>query len=165
MPTQDLGGALQYAVDFFIHFATDFLAFIVIAAVIAGFAFYFGRERIVPLAASFYAAIPIYMVFPYTEYITTPLLHVALYLVISFLALTAFSGLASFVAGGSLGFIKLLVLSAAVAGMLIAVSIHILPVEQLYAFSEPTRALFVSSEAFFFWLLAPLVAIFVFGRG
>lgn len=160
----DLAGILEYVVDLVIHFAADFIAFIVIAAVIGAFAFYFGRDRILPLAAAFYAAIPLYTVFPYVEYITTPLLSIALYLILALIGLIAFSGLSSFIASGSLGFVKLVVLSGALAGMLIAVSIHILPVEQLYTFSAPTRALFESTEAFFFWLLAPLAAIYIFGR-
>lgn len=165
MPTNDIGGLLQYLVDLFIHFSADFLAFIVIAAGVAAFSFYFGRGRIISLSASLYAAIPLYMVFPYTEFITTPLLHIVLYLGLAFLALIAFSGLSGFIAEGSLGLVKMVILSAAVAGMLIAISIHVLPVESLYTFSAPTRALFESGEAYFFWLLAPLAAIYVFGRG
>lgn len=165
MAPTDLAGWLQFAVDFLLDFATDFLAFIVIAAAVAAFAFYFGRNRIVPLAAAFYAAIPLYIAFPFSQFITTPLLHVALYAALAFLAFVAFSGLASFVSDGNLGFIQLAFLSAAIAGMLIAVSIHILPVEDVYTFNVATRALFESSQAFFFWLLAPLAAIFVFGRG
>lgn len=165
MSGDEIADLLQQAVDIITHFAGDFLAFLIVGGIIAAFAFYFGRNRIVPLVASLYAAIPIYTVFPYTEYITTPLVSIVLYFVIAFLAYIAFSGLASFVATGSIGFINLLILSATVAGMLIAVSIHILPVEQLYTFSAPTRALFASTEAFFFWLVAPLVAVFVFGRG
>jgi len=165
MAPTNLAEWLQFAVDFFLAFAADFLAFIVIAAAVAAFAFYFGRNRVVPLATSLYAAIPLYLVFPFTSYITTPFLHIALYLVLAFLAFVAFSGLSSFVASASFGLVQLVVLSAAIAGMLIAVSIHILPVEDIYTFSIATKALFDSPEAFFFWLLAPLAAIYIFGRG
>lgn len=156
---------LQQAFDFILDFASDFLAFIVIVAVIAAFASYFGRNRVVPLAAALYAAVPLYLVFPFTQYVTTPLVHVVLYGALVFLAFVAFSGLASFVADGSLGFAQLTILSVAIAGMILAVAIHILPVEELYTFNIATRALFDSPEAFFFWLLAPLAAIYVFGRG
>ncbi|XKT74270.1 MAG: hypothetical protein ACJKTH_02865 [Patescibacteria group bacterium UBA2163] len=165
MDTSDLGGTLQYLLDLIVDFSSDFFAFIVVAAAIAAFAFYFGRNRIVPLTAALYAAIPLYMQFPYMEYITTPLLHIALYLGITALALVAFSNLASFVAEGSIGFIKLVTLSASVAGLLLAVSIHVLPVEDIYTFSAATRALFAPGEAFFLWLVLPLAGIFVLGRG
>ena len=161
----DLGEALQLTVDLVLDFSADFLAFIVIAAFVAAFAFYFGRDRIVPLLAGIYAAVPLYIAFPYTEYLTTPLLYIGFFVILVVAGLIAFSGLAAFIAEGSLGFVKLVVLSAVTAGMLIAISIHILPVEQVYSFSAPTKALFASGEAFFLWLLAPLVAVYVFGRG
>lgn len=161
----DLGGALQMAVDLVIDFSSDFFAFIIIAALVAAFAFYFGRDRIVPLLAGAYAAIPLYVAFPYTEFLTTPLLHVALYILLLIIGMFAFSGLSAFIAGGSLGFIKLTILSGITAGMLIAVSIHILPVQDIYVFSPPTLALFSSTQALFLWFLAPLVGVYVFGRG
>ncbi|MFQ5540811.1 MAG: hypothetical protein ACE5F4_01010 [Candidatus Paceibacteria bacterium] len=165
MQGTEIADVLQFTVDLLLAFAVDFLAFIVIAGAVALFALYFGRDRIVPLTAALYAAIPLYVAFPYTEFVTTPLVHVALYIVLTLLALIAFSGLSAFIASGSLGLVKLAIISGAIAGMLIAISIHILPVEELYTFSAPTRALFESGEAFFLWLLAPLAAIFVFGRG
>lgn len=161
----DLGEALQLTVDLVLDFSTDFLGFIVIAAFVAAFAFYFGRDRIVPLLAGIYAAIPLYVAFPYTDFLTTPLLHIGLFVILAVAGLIAFSGLAAFIAEGSLGFIKMIILAAVTAGMLIAVSIHILPVEEVYSFSAATKALFASNQAFFLWLLAPLVAVYVFGRG
>ena len=161
----DIGNALKVAVDMVINFSTDFFAFIAIATAVAAFAFYFGRDRIVSLLAGMYAAIPLYLAFPYSDILSTPLLHVALYLALAGIGMVAFSGLSAYIAGGSLGFIKMAALSAVTAGMLIAISIHVLPVEQVYTFSAPTKALFASNQAFFFWLLAPLAAIFLFGRG
>lgn len=161
----DLGSTLKLVIDIVIDFSADFFAFIVIAALVAAFAFYFGRDRIVPLLAGAYAAIPLYLFFPYTEVLNTPLLHIALFVLLTLAGLIAFSGLSAFIAEGSLGFIKLTTLSALTAGLFIAVSIHILPVEQMYSFSAPTKALFAGDQAFFLWLLAPLTAVYVFGRG
>jgi len=161
----DLMGTLQLAIDLVIDFSSDFFAFIVIAAIVAAFAFYFGRDRIVSLLAGIYAAIPLYIAFPYTDVLTTPIMHVGLFLALVVVGMIAFSGLSSYVAGGSIGFINMTILSAVTAGVLIAVSIHILPVEQVYSFSAPTKALFASSESFFFWLLTPLLAVYFLGRG
>ncbi len=162
----DVGGTLEFLTTTAIHLATDFFAFLVIGGVIAGFALYAGRDRFAPLIAALYASIPLFMFFPYdVSAYGGVIVQLALWVFIVLLALVAFSGLSSFVAGGSIGLIKLLILSATTAGFLIAVGIHILPVEQVYTFSAPTRALFVSSEALFFWLVAPLAALFLFGRG
>lgn len=161
----DIGGALQWTVDFVVHVGTDFFAFAAMAAVIAAFAFYFGRDRFMPLVAALYAAIPLWQVFPWREAITTPLVSIALYLGLTVVALIAFSGLAAFLAGGSVGFLKLTILSALTAGMVLAIAVHILPVSELYTFSAPTLALFASDQAFFLWLAAPLAGLFFFGRG
>lgn len=161
----DLTGPLQWAIDFFIHVGTDFFAFVVVAAVIAAFAFYFGRDRFMPLVAALYAAIPLWQAFPWLEFITTPTLSIALYFGLALVALIAFSGLSAFLAGSSVGFIKLVFLSALTAGMILAIGIHILPVQELYTFSAPTLALFASHQAFFLWLAAPLAGLFFFGRG
>lgn len=161
----DIAGALQWAVDFFVHVGTDFFAFVVVAGAVAAFAFYFGRDRFMPLVASLYAAIPLWQTFPWREFITTPLVSIALYFGLAALALFALSGLSDFLAGESVGFLKLIMLSALTAGMVLAVAIHILPVQELYTFSAPTLALFASDQSFFLWLLAPLVGLFFFGRG
>ena len=165
MPSSDIAGALDWTVGFFIHIGTDFFAFLVVAGVIAAFAFYFGRDRFMPLIAALYAAIPLWQAFPWQGYITTPLVSVALYLLIVVVALIAFSGLSGFLAGGSVGLIKLAALSALTAGMFLAIAIHILPVQEIYAFSAPTAALFASDQSFFLWLAAPLAGLFFLGRG
>ena len=146
--------------------ATGFFAFLVVAAVVAAFAFYFGRDRIVPLVASLYASIPLFIFFPYD---TTPyggvIVTLALWLGFVLIGMIVFSGLAAFVASGSIGFIKLIVLSAATAGLVLALAVNVLPAQEIYTFSIPTLALFNTPEMFFLWLSAPLVGIFFFGRG
>lgn len=163
---EDVGTTLQFLTDTLVSFSTDFFAFLVVAAVVAAFAFYFGRSRIVPLVAALYASIPLFIFFPFD---TTPyggvIVTLALWLGFVLLSMVAFSGLAAFVASGSIGLIKLVVLSGATAGLVLALAVNVLPVEEIYTFSAPTLALFNTPEAFFFWLAAPLVGIFLFGRG
>jgi len=162
----DVGDTLETLTTVLVHFATDFFAFLVVAAVIAAFAFYFGRDRIVPLVAALYASIPLFMFFPYdTSAYGGIVVTLGLWVAFVLLGLVAFSGLGAFVASGSVGLIKMLVLSAATAGLVIAISIHILPVQDIYTFSAPTLGLFNTPESFFFWLVAPLAGIFLFGRG
>jgi len=163
---EDVGNTLQIITDMLVNLSTDFFAFLVVAGVIAAFAFYFGRDRIVPLVAALYASIPLFMFFPYD---TTPyggvIVTLALWLGFVLLSMIAFSGLAAFIASGSIGLIKLVALSAATAGLVLAIAINILPVEQVYTFSAPTKALFDTPEMFFLWLAAPLIGIFFFSRG
>lgn len=162
----DVGITLDLVIQTLTAFATDFFAFLVVAAAVAAFAFYFGRNRIVPLVAALYASVPLFIFFPFD---TTPFggvtVTLALWVGLVFLSMLAFSGLASFVAEGSIGFIKLIILSAATAGLILALAVNVLPVAEVYTFSAPTMALFNTPQMFFFWLAAPLVGIFVFGRG
>jgi hypothetical protein len=151
-----VGDALRSSVDLVISFGTDFFAFIVVAALVAAFAFYFGRDRLVPLMAGLYAGIPLYLNFPYMALLgSNAYLHIGLYAAFVLVGLVGFMGLSSWVPSSGVGYIKTLGLSALAAGLVLAVSINILPLHEIYMVSEPTRALF-SSSYFFWWLIAGL---------
>lgn len=161
----DIGVIFHDVLNFVVSFATDFLAFIVVSALIAAFAFYFGRNRLMPLVAAIYAAVPLYLFFPFdTPLLDDPYIATALYLLFVFLALIAFSGLSAFMASGDRSLIRVLGLSVLVAGAFLAIGIHILPLEQIYTFNAATKALFASNQSFFWWLLAPLVGLFFLER-
>lgn len=163
---EGVGEALTSAVDLVVAFGTDFFAFIVVAGVIMGLAFYFGRDRLLALIAGVYAAIPLYQAFPYDGILPPGGAPVEIGLFLAFVAIgtLAFSGMSFFLAKSDSSLIGSATMSVATAGLLLAVGIHILPLEELYSFSAPTRALFESAEAFFWWLLAPLAALFFFGK-
>ena len=164
--TSTLTGPLQSAVDLVISFGTDFFAFIVIAALIAAFSFYFGRDRLMALIAALYAAVILYQKFPFQSLIPAgnAYFQIGLYLALALIALVAFSGLSAFLAQSTSSFLGTAVLSITAAGMILAIAIHILPVQQIYTFSAPTLALFASDQMFFGWLAAPLVGLFFFGK-
>ncbi len=160
----DIGGMLSGVLDFIISFGSDFFAFIVIAALVAAFAFYFGRDRLVPLIAGAYAALILYTAFPFSYLGTDPYLHTTLYLLLTAVAMVAFSGLAGFMASGGVGLVKVGGLSLITAGLLMAIAINALPVKEVYAFSPPTLALFSGAQPYFWWLLAPIVGVFLLGK-
>lgn len=153
-------------IEIILNFGTDFFAFLVIAGIIAVFAFYFGGDRLVPLIAGVYAAIPLYIHFPFfSTFPDTAYVHIGVYVAFAVLSLIAFSGLSYFTPTTSVGFLNVAIISALTAGLMIAIGIHLLPVEEVYAFSEPTKALFTFPNAFFWWLVGPLVGLFFFGKG
>lgn len=162
----NISGSFSEVVNFVVHFGTDFFAFVVVAGAVAGFAFYFGRDRLMALIASIYAAVVLYQAFPYQSILPNTSAPVMLGLYVAFVAAgwIAFSGLSFFLAQSTSSPLGTLVLSIATAGLLLAIGIHVLPVQDLYSFSEPTKALFASNQEFFWWLGAPLVALFFFGR-
>lgn len=160
----DVSVPLKSTLDLFLGFGADFFAFIFVAAVIAVFAFYFGSDRLMPLTAGLYAAIPLYTYFPFTEALgSNPYLSIGLYAILAILATICFSGLSYFMAGGGVGFLKTGALAVIIAGFVLAVSIHTLSIESVYTLSEPTKALF-DPKFLFWWLLAPLAGLFVMGR-
>ena len=161
-----VSGSFSDVTHMLLAFGTDFFAFIVAAALIALFALVFGSDRFMPLVAGIYAAIPLYMIFPYKDILgDNPYFAVGLYLLFAILGLIAFSGLSTFLTSTGLGFVRTLILSVLVAGFLLAVAVHILPFEQIYTLSAPTKALFSSNTAYFWWLVAPLAGVFFLGRG
>jgi hypothetical protein len=158
-------GPLRTAVDYVIAFGTDFFAFLVVAGIIAALAFYFGRDRLVALIAALYAAITLYRAFPYwTSIPNDPWVQIGVFAVFAAASLIAFSGLSFFLARSTSGFLGTAILSGVTAGLILAIAVHVLPVQTLYTFSPPTMALFASPEMFFWWLLAPLLGLFFFGR-
>src|SRR4051812_29670627 len=88
-------------INFIVGFGTDFLPFIVTVGVIMAFALYFGRNRLMPLIAAMYAAVVLYVFFPFqTGLLSDNYIAMGLYFLFVFLALTAFSGLSAFMASG-----------------------------------------------------------------
>jgi hypothetical protein len=162
--TPPVGDALRSSVDLFIGFGTDFFAFIFVAALVAAFAFYFGRDRLIPLIAGLLAAIPLYTHFAFIGMLgTNPMFHIGLFIILTLLGLVAFMGLSNWVPSSGAGFVKVLALSAITAGLILSIALNILPLTEVYTVSEPTHALF-SSRNFFWWLLASVGGVFLLGK-
>ena len=160
--TPQVGAALHTTLDFFIAFGQDLFVFLALAALVAVFAFYYGRDRLIPLVAGCYAALALYSYFPFEAMLGGNIfLEAGLYLVFMFVGLIAFSGLASWVPTSSVGFIKVLLFSGLVGLFMIAIAISVFP--GLYPWSTPTLALFAGNNLFW-WLLAPLIGVFLLGR-
>lgn len=162
--TPQVGDALRTTVDMVLHFGADFFAFIVLTGIVVAFAFYFGRDRLVPLIAGVYAAVPLYTYFPFMQSLgSNPYAHLGLFLLFTVVAMMAFFGLASWVSSTGVGFIKVVGLSALTAGLILGVGINLLPLQEVYTVSEPTRVLF-STPYLFYWLLAGVAGTFLLGR-
>lgn len=156
--------ALQNLFSQLSAFGHDFLAFIVLAAVLVLFMVYFGRDRIAPLVAALYASLVLYEAFPFMGVLSGPYLKIGLYLLFAFLFYIAFSGLSYFMAVRSGGFVTEIAMAVLVAGFVLAISTHVLPVQDIYQFTAATTALFASTQAYFWWLVAPLAGLFFLGR-
>lgn len=151
--------------NFIVGFGTDFLPLIVTVAVVMAFALYFGRNRLMPLIAAMYAAVVLYIFFPFdTSILSDSYIAIALYFLFVFIALTAFSGLSFFMASAERNLLKIGAMSVLVAGLFLAIGIHVLPLEHIYTFNSATKSLFASDQSFFWWLVAPLAGLFFLER-
>jgi hypothetical protein len=160
--TPQVGEALTYTTDFFIAFGTDLFIFAALAALVAVFAFYYGRDRLTPLVAGCYAALALYEYFPFQALLGGNLyLEAGVYIVFMVIGLVAFSGLASWLPSSGVGFLSVLLLSAIIALFMMAIAVNVFP--GLWAWSAPTLALF-SADKLFWWILAPLIGVFILGR-
>lgn len=156
--------AFQDVINWLFAFGHDFLAFIVLAGLALLFSFYFGRDRFAPLIAGLYAALALYTAFPYSGMLSGPYMKIGLYIVLTIIGFLAFYGLSFFLARSTSEIFSQIVLSILVAGFVLAISIHVLPVQDVYHFTPATAALFASNQSFFWWLAAPLVGLFFLGK-
>lgn len=162
--TPQVGEALQTTLDLVLSFGADFFAFLVLTGVIAAFAFYFGRDRLVPLIAGLFAAVPLYTYFPYMALIgSNPWFHLGLFIALALVGMVTFLGLASWVPTSGIGMIKVLGLSAIAAGIMLAIGINMLPLSEVYTISPATAALFQSGYLFW-WLVAGVAGVFLLGK-
>lgn len=163
--TPDYGDLFHQALNFLTGIYTDFFAVIVVTLIVAGFAFYFGRNRLMPFIAGMYAGVPLYVFSPFhSPLLQDPYIAISLYIFFVLISFLAFSGLSAFMASAPRSFIRVGIVALLTAGALLAIGMHILPLEQIYPFNAATQALFASSQSFFWWLIAPLVGLFFLER-
>lgn len=153
-------------------FASDFLVVLILFAVVLAFAFRSGRRGIIALTFSTYIGITLYNIFPYKEMIlgwtTQPLTSLILlvamvlifiavpYLILKRIIVTEFLG------RGKLFFSA--VLSFLITTTLLASAYHLLPVREYYVFTPALDRLFMPEEFLFWWLIAPIVALWLLVR-
>lgn len=147
------------------HSTSDFLIILVMVGFFFGFAWYVGRGPFVAIILSYYGAYAIYLVFPYEQYLpqapamTALAAHAGLYAALGFAFYVVMRRVvvSDFLSAGN---IALLVLSFFASTFLIAMTYHVFPIDSFYQFSPAIDALFVSKDYFFWWFIAPAIALF-----
>ena len=149
--------------------ASDFLIIIILFGILFFFAWYIGRATLVSVLLAFYAAYAVYIVFPYTSFLPTApamtalLAHVGLYacLTLVFFIILRRVIVSDFLSVSIFGTIILSFLGAA---FLLALAFQVFPVANVYNFTSAVSALFAPAELFFWWFVAPAIALFFFAR-
>lgn len=146
--------------------AGNFLVLLVLALIMLGFSYKAGRGGIISLVIAFYAGYALYFVFPYTEDIleaggstmVKAIISIALYTAATFVPFHFIQRLTS--GGfGVLSIVPRLALSFLAAAFLMALAYHVFHISNIYTFPDPLNSLFAPDEYFFWWFIAPLVAL------
>ena|SRR3989344_945550 len=147
---------------------------IVTTAILFVFAIYYGKDRMIAFLISLYIGLLVFLNFPYTEKVllirdseigilfSNGLIYLV-FVILSFLLLERLVW-AEYPPSTSRRFIEAFVFSISGAAFLLSFAYHILPIASAYTFVTPIELLFAPSQFFFWWLLLPLVSIFIFTR-
>lgn len=154
-----------------ISFLQESLFLIVLFAFFLVFSVSFGRQTITNIILGLYFAFLISLQFPYYGHIASQSQSAhgqALMLLGIFLVFLALSTLLfihimprEYDEKALGGFWKKVLLSAAATALVTAFSYHALPVTEFISPGSPVQYLFGSEKSFFWWLLAPIVVLFV----
>lgn len=155
----------------FISLLRESLFVIVVFGVFLLYAFIRGRQSITNLILGLYLALLIALKFPYFDAILAnvhsprneALAMIAVFGIFALLATILFERLmpreyseSTFEAAG-----KKLVFAVAATVLVMAYSYHVLPVTELVDPGSPIQTLFAPENRFFFWMLAPLLLLFL----
>ncbi len=175
--------ATSTAVDFFnkgltsvtgLGISVDMLVVGVLVVLLLAFGIHYGRNAAITLIVALYIALALYANFPYTDRLVLlkNSAHGVLYshLVIFFLLMALGYAMLSrvllpdFSARTPGRILDSIILALTTAGLLVAFSYHIFPLDSIYNFGPAIDRLFASTTLFFWWLIAPLGAIYISTR-
>jgi hypothetical protein len=147
----------------------SFVVLLALTGIFMLFARYTGRGPFVSLILAFYAGYAVYAAFPYgsllptAPVLTAVLVHAALYLFLVFVFYIVLRRIAAsdFIHIGAFG---LIAMSFFTAAFLIALAYHVFSITQIYSFNSSIAQLFAPARYFFWWFIAPAIALFFLAR-
>lgn len=149
----------------------NFLALIILTAILLVFAMRGGRSGLISLMISFYVGYAIYILFPFAELVVgvggsgfiKAILSIGMFAIATFVPFVVIRRITG--GGfGSLSFLQNLLLSLLTSAFLIALGYHVFDIHQIYTFPAPMDQLFAPEGLFFYWFVAPLIGLFLFAR-
>lgn len=138
------------------------------------FALRYGKDRIIAFIFALYVGMLAFLHFPYTEKvllfkgseINVLLSHSIIYIafVILIYIVTERVIWAEYPQNGARRLMEAFILALSGAALLLSFAYNILPIASFYSFSPTIELIFEPSKFFFWWLLFPLVAVFLLAR-
>lgn len=154
-----------------LSFLNEILFLIVVFAFFAVFAFYKGRQTVTNIIFGLYLGLLLSIEFPYyamfitktTDATTASILKLVIFAVFSLIATMLFARVLPREYDEPLfgGFWKKMLLALAGTVLVMAYSYHALPVTDLITPGTPIHYLFGAKSSFFWWMIAPLVVLFL----
>lgn len=140
------------------------LVFLLIVAALVVFALRVGKAALLSLILSLYIGYALYIVCPFTDIAGgTPVANVAVYGVLVLLSYLLVRKLGNSGIGG-IKTAPLIILCILTGGFVMALGYTAFNIDAAYDFPKTLDLLFAPKEYFFWWFVAPLVALFAVGR-
>lgn len=147
------------------------LALIILVVVLFLFGIKAGRARLTALILSIYLGFALYTVFPFTDALVgaggtgtgKAIMELIVYAVLSFGSYLVLRRIGTHGTGG-LRALPLLIVCLLSGALVLALCYRLFDLSALYNFPKTLDLLFAPAEYFFWWFIAPLVAIFFVNR-
>ena len=131
-----------------------------------------GKTKLIAVLFSLYVSATVFKNLSYLDFLTkgrslfgTFLVRGAVFAILVLLLIILFNKfLSRDYTSGTRVWWQIFLLSFLEVGLLMSLIFQLLPVKNLFAFSPVVENIFASSKAFFWWLILPLVALFVIVR-
>lgn len=146
-----------------IAFLKEILFLLVVLGVILTYGMMRGRQSLINLILALYFALLLSLEFPYYDRIAdTALIKIAVFGIFTFLSLLVFNRLMPRDYESTFEEFGKKLLYAFLATVLVMIfSFNVLPVTEFITPGSPLQTLFGSTEYFFWWLLLPMIGLFL----
>lgn len=157
--------------SFFVNFISEIAYFLIVFGFLLGFAIFKGRQAIINLIFALYLALLISVEFPFYSQVLGTLSTAVSISVAKLVIFIVFTVLATILCFRIMpdefrerkleSFSKKFTLTLCATALVMVFSFHVLPVTEFLTPGTPIQSLFAPAEYFFWWLLLPLVALFL----
>lgn len=154
-----------------IGFLKESLYIIIVFSIFFGFALKKGRQTVTNIILGLYLALLISIEFPFYDALLSgsssesseTILRLFIFIVFAVIATLLFSRILprEYDESSFEGFGSKLLLAAGGTILVMIYSYHVIPVTDFITPGSPINSLFGSKETFFYWLLAPIIILFV----
>lgn len=158
-------------IGFILDFMYETAYFLAVFMLFMLWATFKGRQAMINIIFGLYLALLIFIQFPYTTYLTENLGGSVLQSAGKLVLFTVFTFLATWLFAHVMpdefkekkfeSFFKKLLLAGAASILVMAFSFQVLPVTEFLTPGTPIQSLFAPEGLFFWWLMVPLVILFL----